>query len=125
MLPDAECIKIVAEILTNLNLGDFVIKVRVDLSCLQRFHSEVLQRTKSVQRQTPELMTVASDKMLDRSMLQVNHRRILDGMFACCGVPEDKFRTICSSVDKLDKVEAKNSLGSSRSWRGVYSESIG
>ena len=27
MLPDAECIKIVAEILTNLKLGDFVIKV--------------------------------------------------------------------------------------------------
>ena len=25
-------------------------------------------------------------------------------MFAACGVPDDKFRTICSSVDKLDKV---------------------
>ena len=25
-------------------------------------------------------------------------------MFAACGVPEDKFRTICSAVDKLDKV---------------------
>jgi histidyl-tRNA synthetase len=24
-------------------------------------------------------------------------------MFALCGVPADKFRTICSSVDKLDK----------------------
>ena len=36
--------------------------------------------------------------------LQVNHRKILDGMFAACGVPEDKFRGICSSVDKLDKV---------------------
>ena len=24
-------------------------------------------------------------------------------MFAACGVPEDKFRTICSAVDKLDK----------------------
>lgn len=24
-------------------------------------------------------------------------------MFELCGVPNDKFRTICSSVDKLDK----------------------
>lgn len=24
-------------------------------------------------------------------------------MFEACGVPADKFRTICSSVDKLDK----------------------
>ena len=37
-------------------------------------------------------------------MLQVNHRKLLDGMFAACGVPDDKFRTICSAVDKLDKV---------------------
>ena len=36
--------------------------------------------------------------------LQVNHRQLLDGMFAVCGVPEEKFRSICSAVDKLDKV---------------------
>lgn len=36
--------------------------------------------------------------------LQVNHRQILDGMFEACGVPDDKFRTACSAVDKLDKV---------------------
>eukprot|EP00057_Strongylocentrotus_purpuratus_P021777 XP_011676251.1 PREDICTED: histidine--tRNA ligase, cytoplasmic [Strongylocentrotus purpuratus] len=35
--------------------------------------------------------------------LQVNHRQILDGMFEACGVPDDKFRTACSAVDKLDK----------------------
>ena len=34
----------------------------------------------------------------------MNHRKLLDGMFRVCGVPDDKFRTICSSVDKLDKV---------------------
>ena len=62
MLPDAECIRIVSEILTlpELGLGDIVIKV--------------------------------------------NHRKLLDGMFEACGVPDDKFRTICSAVDKLDKV---------------------
>jgi len=37
--------------------------------------------------------------------LQVNHRQLLDGMFAVCGVPEEKFRSICSAVDKLDKVD--------------------
>ena len=62
MLPDAECIRIVSEILTlpKLGLGDIVIKV--------------------------------------------NHRKLLDGMFEACGVPGDKFHTICSAVDKLDKV---------------------
>ncbi|XP_048032448.1 histidine--tRNA ligase isoform X1 [Megalobrama amblycephala] len=60
MIPDAECLKIVYEILSELDLGDFRIKV--------------------------------------------NDRRILDGMFAVCGVPDEKFRTICSTVDKLDKM---------------------
>nr|XP_057919519.1 histidine--tRNA ligase isoform X2 [Doryrhamphus excisus] len=60
MVPDAECLRIVHEILSQLDLGDFRIKV--------------------------------------------NDRRILDGMFAVCGVPDDKFRTICSTVDKLDKL---------------------
>ena len=59
MLPDAECIKIVSEILNCLEIGDYLIKL--------------------------------------------NHRRILDGMFEACGVPSDKFRPICSAVDKLDK----------------------
>ncbi|XP_053735528.1 histidine--tRNA ligase isoform X2 [Synchiropus splendidus] len=60
MIADAECLRIVYEILSELDLGDFRIKV--------------------------------------------NDRRILDGMFAVCGVPDDKFRTICSTVDKLDKM---------------------
>ena len=33
-----------------------------------------------------------------------NHRKILDGIFQVCGVPEDKIRTISSAVDKLDKL---------------------
>ncbi|XP_061092752.1 histidine--tRNA ligase isoform X2 [Conger conger] len=69
MIPDAECLKIVHEILSDLDLGDFRIKV--------------------------------------------NDRRILDGMFAVCGVPDEKFRTICSTVDKLDKVpweDVKNEM---------------
>ncbi|KAM5298602.1 histidine--tRNA ligase, cytoplasmic isoform 2-T2 [Ctenodactylus gundi] len=71
MIPDAECLKIMCEILSSLQIGDFLIKV--------------------------------------------NDRRILDGMFAICGVPDSKFRTICSSVDKLDKV----------SWQEVKNEMVG
>ncbi|XP_078682505.1 histidine--tRNA ligase, cytoplasmic-like isoform X3 [Branchiostoma floridae x Branchiostoma belcheri] len=70
MIPDAECVKIVAEILSELNVGDFIIKL--------------------------------------------NNRLLLDGMFAVCGVPEEKFRTICSAVDKLDKTF----------WEDVRSEMV-
>lgn len=59
MMPDAECVKVVVEILNSLDIGDFAVKL--------------------------------------------NHRKLLDGMFEACGVPADKFRTICSAVDKLDK----------------------
>ncbi|XP_029797941.1 probable histidine--tRNA ligase, mitochondrial isoform X2 [Suricata suricatta] len=70
MIPDAECLKIMCEILSGLELGDFIIKV--------------------------------------------NDRRILDGMFAVCGVPESKFHAICSSIDKLDKT----------SWKDVRHEMV-
>ncbi|CAD1477808.1 unnamed protein product [Heterotrigona itama] len=35
--------------------------------------------------------------------IRLNHRSLLDGIFAACGVPSDKFRAVCSAVDKLDK----------------------
>ena len=35
--------------------------------------------------------------------IKINHRGILDGIFAVCGVPDEKIRTISSAVDKLDK----------------------
>mmetsp|Transcript_14171 Transcript_14171/g.16041 ORF Transcript_14171/g.16041 Transcript_14171/m.16041 type:complete len:991 (+) Transcript_14171:123-3095(+) len=35
--------------------------------------------------------------------IKLNHRRLLDAILDLCGVPADKFRTICSAVDKLDK----------------------
>uniref|UniRef100_A0A8C9AFY3 histidine--tRNA ligase n=1 Tax=Prolemur simus TaxID=1328070 RepID=A0A8C9AFY3_PROSS len=70
MIPDAECLKIMCEILSGLQLGDFLIKV--------------------------------------------NDRRIMDGMFAVCGVPESKFRAVGSSIDKLDKM----------SWKDVRHEMV-
>ncbi|XP_016288986.1 histidine--tRNA ligase, mitochondrial isoform X10 [Monodelphis domestica] len=71
MIPDAECLKIIHEILSTLQLGDFLIKV--------------------------------------------NDRRVVDGMFAVCGVPDNKFRFICASVDKLGKM----------SWKDVRQEMTG
>uniref|UniRef100_A0A7S2S0E0 Histidine--tRNA ligase, cytoplasmic n=1 Tax=Mucochytrium quahogii TaxID=96639 RepID=A0A7S2S0E0_9STRA len=61
MVPDSECVKIVCDVLTELEIGEFLVKM--------------------------------------------NNRKILDGIFAVCGVPEDLFRPICSAVDKLDKME--------------------
>lgn len=39
-----------------------------------------------------------------RYTIKINHRKILDGVFEVCGVPQDKIRTISSAVDKLDKL---------------------
>ena len=36
--------------------------------------------------------------------IKLNHRKILDGIFQVCGVPDNKIRTISSAVDKLDKL---------------------
>ena len=54
--------------------------------------------------------------------MQVNHRKLLDGMFAACGVPQEKFRTICSAVDKLDKVVSQTleGKGGGRIWAQDY-----
>ncbi|XP_030622112.1 histidine--tRNA ligase isoform X2 [Chanos chanos] len=84
MIPDAECLKIVHEILSELELGDFRIKV--------------------------------------------NDRRILDGMFAVCGVPDEKFRTICSTVDKLDKMaweDVKNEMVKDKGLSEEVADQIG
>ena len=50
---------------------------------------------------TLEFRLIAFAHGLER---QMNHRKLLDGIFAVCGVPADKIRTISSAVDKLDKV---------------------
>ncbi|CRK13620.1 hypothetical protein BN1723_010114 [Verticillium longisporum] len=39
----------------------------------------------------------------DTYTININHRKILDGMFQVCGVPDEKIRAISSAVDKLDK----------------------
>lgn len=59
MIPDAEVLKVVSEILTKLNIGGYLIKI--------------------------------------------NHRKFLDAMIDLSGCEKRKFKTICSSIDKLDK----------------------
>ena len=39
-----------------------------------------------------------------RYTIKINHRKVLDGIFQVCGVPEEKIRPISSAVDKLDKM---------------------
>jgi histidyl-tRNA synthetase len=70
MIPDAEVLKVVDEILSSLNAGKFVIKV--------------------------------------------NNRKFLDAIIELSGCDSSKFKTICSSIDKLDKI----------SWEEVEDELI-
>jgi len=71
MVPDSDALKVACEILTDLRIGSFKIKL--------------------------------------------NHRKLLDGVMESCGVPPDKFRTICSAIDKLDK----------EPWETVREEMVG
>lgn len=45
-------------------------------------------------------------KSLDigKFVIKLNHRQLLNGLFEACGVPTNKFKSICSAIDKLDKV---------------------
>lgn len=49
------------------------------------------------------LLLKPSETSALKTVIKVNHRGLLDGIFAVCGVPNDKFRAVCSSIDKLDK----------------------
>ena len=48
-------------------------------------------------------------------VIKLNHRLLIDGIMEVCGVAEDKHRTICSAIDKLDK----------EPWEAVKKEMIG
>lgn len=36
--------------------------------------------------------------------IRVNHRVLLEGIFALAGISPEAFKIVCSSIDKLDKV---------------------
>ncbi|KAF8054669.1 hypothetical protein N665_1321s0015 [Sinapis alba] len=51
-----------------------------------------------------KILTELLDKLeIGDYVVKLNYRKLLDGMLEICGVPAEKFRTICSSIDKLDK----------------------
>ncbi|GAA5821337.1 hypothetical protein JCM11251_004577 [Rhodosporidiobolus azoricus] len=60
--------------------------------------------------------------------IKLNHRKILDGIFAVCGVPEDKIRTISSAVDKLDKMpweDVRKEMVAEKGLDGEVADRIG
>lgn len=84
MLADAECAKIITEVLDQVGLKEYVIKI--------------------------------------------NHRNILEGMFALCDVPTQLFKSICSSVDKLDKTpwsEVKKEMVEEKGLSAESADKIG
>lgn len=46
---------------------------------------------------------ILSELPVGSFLIKLNHRKLLDAVFEIAGVPTDKFRPICSAVDKLDK----------------------
>ena len=57
---------------------------------------------------------ILSSVNVGKFVIKCNHRAVLDGIFEISGVPEEKFRAICSAVDKLDK----------QPWSAVRTEMI-
>ncbi|KAK9324270.1 hypothetical protein V1517DRAFT_318241 [Lipomyces orientalis] len=55
-----------------------------------------------------EVLCIAAEGLtalgIEDFVIKLNHRKILDGIFAVCGVPLGEVRKISSAVDKLDKM---------------------
>lgn len=79
-----------------------------------------------------EVLSVAaeilSDLPIGQFMIKLNHRKILDAVFEIAGVPEEKFRPICSAVDKLDKAtweEVKQEMTEEKGLDSAVADRIG
>ncbi|KAK9462578.1 uncharacterized protein V1516DRAFT_620532 [Lipomyces oligophaga] len=65
---------------------------------------------------------------IDDFTIKVNHRKILDGIFTVCGVPEADVRKISSAVDKLDKLpweEVKREMTDDKGLDADVADKIG
>lgn len=103
MLPDAEILSIVCEVLESLEIGEFSVKVRF------RF-------------------LISVSPLAHAFFPQLNHRKLLDGIFDVCGVPADKIRAISSAVDKLDKLpwgDVKKEMVEEKGLDGEVADRIG
>lgn len=47
---------------------------------------------------------ILSSLPIGEFQVKLNHRRLLDAILDICGCPAEKFRPICSAIDKLDKL---------------------
>ncbi|CAM9460398.1 unnamed protein product, partial [Ectocarpus fasciculatus] len=56
-----------------------------------------------------EVLSVACEILsslpIGNFQIKLNHRRLLDAILDICGCPPEKFRSICSAIDKLDKMD--------------------
>lgn len=60
--------------------------------------------------------------------IKLNHRRLLDAILDISGVPADRFRTICSAIDKLDKEpwsEVRREMVEDKGLAGDVADRIG
>lgn len=60
--------------------------------------------------------------------IKLNHRVLLDAYLEVCGVPAQKFRTICSSIDKLDKEsweDVREEMTATKGLSGASADAIG
>ncbi|KAJ7146418.1 hypothetical protein C8R44DRAFT_601080 [Mycena epipterygia] len=72
--------------------------------------------------------TILSKLDVGEFTIKINHRKILDGIFEVCGVPEDKIRMISSAVDKLDKLpwlEVKKEMTVEKGLDAAVADKIG
>nr|GEZ33807.1 hypothetical protein [Tanacetum cinerariifolium] len=49
------------------------------------------------------ILTELLELNIGEYVIKLNHRKLVDGMLDICSVPSNKFRTVCSSIDKLDR----------------------
>ncbi|KIJ66599.1 hypothetical protein HYDPIDRAFT_86557 [Hydnomerulius pinastri MD-312] len=74
------------------------------------------------------LCTILSKLDVGEFTVKINNRKILDGIFEVCGVPQDKIRTISSAVDKLDKLpwlEVKKEMTDEKGLSPEVADKIG
>ncbi|KAK7467376.1 Cytoplasmic and mitochondrial histidine tRNA synthetase [Stygiomarasmius scandens] len=72
--------------------------------------------------------TILSKLDVGEFTIKMNNRKILDGIFAVCGVPPEKIRTISSAVDKLDKspwAEVKKEMTEEKGLDSASADKIG
>ncbi|THU84801.1 histidyl-tRNA synthetase [Dendrothele bispora CBS 962.96] len=72
--------------------------------------------------------TILSKLDVGEFTIKINNRKILDGIFAVCGVPSEKTRPISSAVDKLDKLpwtEVKKEMTDEKGLDPTSADKIG